>query len=136
MANLKTSRRWTFDRNVKITDPSQSLAQCIAQSNLLVSFSISATNVSIRQYHPTILCIPEKMYVPDWHDYLSSIPLVKVARTSHMLDKALEDTHFRNYQKNDFLNSQWRYVDYAFGQLNTKNNLTKLIDKLAAEHQI
>jgi hypothetical protein len=53
-----------------------------------------------------------------------------------MLDEALEDKNFLNDQQNDLSDSQWRYVDYAFGDLNTKVNLTKLMNQLVAEYEI
>ncbi len=132
-ANPKTRRMWTFAGNVSFTDPNQSLAQCVAESELLISFSISATNVSVRQYHPTILCIPNKLYVSDWHDFLSAIPMVKIVCTPRMLDEALAEKDFINSLKHNFSESQWKSVDYAFGELNTTANLKKLMHQLSSE---
>jgi hypothetical protein len=132
-SNLKTRRMWTFSGKVNFMDPNQPLAQCVTESKLLISFSISATNVSIRQYHPTILCIPKNLYVSGWHDYLSFIPMVKIVNTSDMLDEALENKNFWNRRQNDFSDSQWKYLERAFGELNTKANLTNLMHRLTAE---
>ncbi|MGD9197407.1 MAG: hypothetical protein PVH97_03915, partial [Desulfobacterales bacterium] len=71
-----------------------------------------------------------------WHNFLKTVPMVKLVKNPCMLDEALEDKNFLNDQQNDLSDSQWRYVDYAFGDLNTKVNLTKLMNQLVAEYEI
>jgi hypothetical protein len=124
---------WTYDKKLKKTDSGESLGECISKSRMVITFSIDALAVSVRQQHPTIVCIPESYFVPKWHDFLSSIPMVRVAKTPQMLDVFLADKDFRNSRKHDFAESQWRYVDYTFGELNTKENLTKLMHQLVTE---
>ena len=124
---------WSIDRRFKYTDMSESLGKCIAKSHLVISFSIDALTVAVRQGCPTIVCIPEKFFAPEWHNFLDSIPMVRVAKTPQMLDAILADTDFKSSRKQDFSELQWKYVDFAFGELNTKTNLTSLMRQLAAE---
>lgn len=128
----KSKKLWHYNDKIILTDSIQSLGECVQNSQLVITFSIDALVVAVRQARPTIVCIPPKIFVPEWHDFLSFIPMVKVAKTPRMLDEALADKNFRLCQKNDFSESQWENVDHAFGELNTSTNLTTLIHQLAA----
>jgi hypothetical protein len=109
------------------------LGECISNCQTVITFSIDALVVAVRQRHPSIVCIPESVFVPAWHDFLVNIPLVRVAKTSSMLNAILEDENFTNGRQHNFSKSQWEYVDFAFGELNTKENLTNIMHKLSAE---
>jgi len=58
---------------------------------------------------------------------------VRVAKTSLMLDAILADKNFWDCRKNEFSESQWEYVNFAFGDLNTKTNLTSLMHQIVNE---
>jgi hypothetical protein len=128
----KMKKIWYFNKNIKPTDPNESLGECISKCQLVITFSIDALIVAVRQQHPSIVCIPESFFVPSWHNFVEAIPLVKVAKTSSMLDAILADKNFCNSRKQYFSESQWKYVDFAFGDLNTKNNLTQLMQQLVS----
>jgi hypothetical protein len=132
-ANFKMKKLWNYAANVKFTDENESLRQCIARSKLVISFSISAAIVSIRQNRPTIFCIPEDLYVPAWHNFLISLPMIKVVKTSHMLDASMGDSEFLGHKKVNYTKNQWEYFDYAVGKLDTKKNLGSLLSKLSTE---
>jgi hypothetical protein len=124
-------KMWSSLQNVKITDPLESLGQSILKSGLVIAFSIDALTVAVRQHRPTICCIPRKCYVPEWHAYLKTIPLVRVAKTSAMLDQILDDNQYRNYKKDHFTDLEIQKLDYAFGSLDTKRNLAHLFASLS-----
>jgi hypothetical protein len=134
--DAKQQRIWLFNRNLKPTDPKESLGECISKCQYIITFSIDALVVAVRQQRPTIVCRPESFFFPAWHNFLKTVPMVKLVKNPCMLDEALEDKNFLNDQQNDLSDSQWRYVDYAFGDLNTKVNLTKLMNQLVAEYEI
>ncbi|MGD9176689.1 MAG: hypothetical protein PVJ35_01990 [Desulfobacterales bacterium] len=134
--DAKQQRIWLFNKNLKPTDPKESLRECISKCQFIITFSIDALVVAVRQQRPTIVCIPESFFFPAWHNFLKTVPMVKLVKNPCMLDEALEDKNFLNDQQNDLSDSQWRYVDYAFGDLNTKVNLTKLMNQLVAEYEI
>lgn len=129
----KIKRKWIFDRNIRPTAADETLGACIANSHTVITFSIDALIVAVRQQHPSIVCIPEVIFVPAWHHFLQNIPMVKVAKSSCMLNVIMADKNFTNCSMDDFSESQWEYVDYAFGELNTKINLRNIIHKLSVE---
>ena len=129
----KRKKIWFFDRNIKPTGVDESLVECISKCQIVITFSIDALMVAVRQQHPSVVCIPKSFYVPAWHNFLEDLTMVKVAQTSSMIDAILADKNFWNCCKHDFSESQWKNVDYAFGELNTKTNLTNLMHKLAAD---
>jgi hypothetical protein len=131
--NPKRKRIWLFDKNITPTGVDESLGECISNCQTVITFSIDALVVAVRQRHPSIVCIPESFFVPAWHDFLVNIPMVRVAKTSSMLNAILEDENFTNGRQHNFSKSQWEYVDFAFGELNTKENLTNIMHKLSAE---
>lgn len=129
----KGKKLWKYSDNLIFTDMGETIGECIAKSHLIITYSIDALTVSVRQHRPTIVCIPGSFFVPEWHNFMLSLPLVKVVKTSMLLDEALMDMDFRNREKSHFSEEQWQYVDYAFGDLNTKNNLKNLLSKLSTE---
>jgi len=129
----KSKRLWNYTDSLKITNTSETLGECIAKSKLIITFSLDALIVSVRQYHPTLVCIPEKFFVPEWHNFVLSLPMVKVVKNSELLDNAIEDPNFRNMSKNHFTDKQWQYVNNAFGELDTKANLKNIMCELSAE---
>ena len=133
--DVKMKKIWSFNKNMKPTDPKESLGECISKCQFVITFSIDALIVAVRHQHPTIVCIPESFFVPAWHNFLEAIPMVRIAKTSSMLDAILADKNFWNSCKHDFSESHWKYVEYAFGDLNTKNNLTRLMHQLVSENQ-
>ena len=126
----KSKRLWNYNDSLKIINTSETLGECISKSRLIITFSLDALTVSVRQYRPTIVCIPEKYFVPEWHNFMLSLPMVRVVKTSGLLDIAIEDSAFRSMGKNHFTDKQWQYVDYAFGELDTKNVLKSLLSQL------
>ena len=131
--NPKRKRIWLFDKNITPTGVNESLGECISNCQTVITFSIDALVVAVRQRHSSIICIPESFFVPAWHDFLVNIPMVRVAKTSSMLNAILEDENFTKGRQHNFSKSQWEYVDFAFGELNTKENLTNIMHKLSAE---
>jgi hypothetical protein len=127
---LKNKKLWNYTPSIKVTDAGESLGESISKAKLIVTFSLDALLVSVRQHRPTIVCIPEKIFVPAWHNFMLSLPMVRVVKNSELLDDALMDPGFRNLVKNHFSDKQWQYVDYAFGELNTKKNFKCLLPKL------
>jgi hypothetical protein len=127
----KSKRLWNYTDRIKITNTRETLGECISRSQLIVTFSIDALTVSVRQYRPTIVCIPEKFFVPEWHDFMLSLPMVRVVKNSELLDNSLLDSDFRSMGKNHFTDKQLQYVDYAFGELDTKNALKSLLSQLS-----
>jgi hypothetical protein len=132
-SDYKTKRRWTYASNIKFTNPTETLGQCIAQSKIIISFSISATIVSIRQNRPTIFCMPAELFVPEWHNFMLSLPMIKVVKTSRMLDETLANENFFKNQGYRFSETQQQQIDFAFGHLNTKQNLNNLLAMLSEE---
>jgi len=131
--DAKNKKIWLFDENITPTGAEESLGECISYSQIVITFSIDSLIVAVRQQHPSIVCIPESFFVPTWHNFLANIPMVRVAKTSPMLNAILADKNFTNSRRHDFSESQWNYVDFVFGELKTKTNLTKLMRKLSAE---
>jgi hypothetical protein len=131
--HAKRKKIWFFSKNIKPIGLDDSLGECISKCKLVITFSIDALIVAVRQQHPSIVCIPQAIFVPAWHNFLEDIPMVRVAKTPLMLDAILADKNFCNSRKQDFPESQWKYIDFAFGELNTNFNLTDLVHRLAAE---
>jgi hypothetical protein len=131
--DAKRKRIWLFDKNIIQTSVDESLGACISKCQTVITFSIDALIVAVRQGLPSIVCIPERFFVPAWHNFLEKIPMVRVAKTSSMLNAVLEDKDFTNGGAHDFSQSQYDYVDFAFGDLNTKENLTNIMLDLSAE---
>lgn len=131
--NSKGKKLWSYNENLSLTSSRESLGESVSKSELVITFSIDALMVAVRQTRPTIVCIPKTFFVPEWHDFLLSLPRVKVVKTPPMLDEALMDKNFRYNKKHCFSENQWKYVDYAFGDLNTTNNLKKLLIMLSKE---
>jgi hypothetical protein len=122
----KQKKMWSSLQNVIITDPRESLGQSILKSDLVIAFSIDALTVVVRQHRHTICCIPNKCYVPQWYGFLDTIPLVRVAKTSAMLDEILDNNPYRNYKKNHLSDLEIQKLDFAFGSLDTARNLAHL----------
>jgi len=131
--DAKRKRIWLFDKNIIPTGADESLGACISKCQTVITFSIDALIVAVRQGHPSIVCIPENFFVPEWHKFLEDLTLVRVAKTSLMLDAILADKNFWDCRKNEFSESQWEYVNFAFGDLNTKTNLTSLMHQIVNE---
>lgn len=131
--NAKKKKIWLFDKSIMPTEVNESLGECISKCQTAITFSIDALMVAVRQQHPSIVCIPENFFVPEWHKFLEDLTMVRVAKTSLMLDAILSDKNFWNCRKNEFSESQWEYVNFAFGDLNTKTNLTSLIHQIVDE---
>jgi hypothetical protein len=131
----KQKKIWASLPNVEITSTQESLGQSILKSDLVIAFSIDALTVAVRQYRLTICCIPSKCYVPEWHEFLETIPLVTVAKTSAMLDEILDDDKYRNYKKDHFSDLELQSLDYAIGSLDTDRNLMNLFAFLSKEAQ-
>lgn len=129
----KGKKLWNYSDDFLFMDIGETLGECIAKSHLIITFSIDALTVSVRQHRPTIVCIPDSFFVPEWHNFMLSLPFVKVVKTSLLLDEALMDMDFRDRVKSHYSEKQWQYVDYAFGDLNTKDNLKNLLSKLPSE---
>jgi hypothetical protein len=131
--DAKRKRIWFFDKNIIPTGADESLGACISKCQTVITFSIDALIVAVRQGHPSIVCIPESFFVPAWHNFLEKIPMVRVAKTSSMLNAIMEDKDFTNGRQLDISEAQWKYVDFAFGELTTKENLINIIHKLSAK---
>ena len=129
----KAKRKWTGLDGIRMSDKNESLGQSLARSDLVITFSIDALIVSVRQGCPTICCVPDNYFAPDWHGFLYDLPGVRVAKTSAMLDEILGDNKYRNCKKDHFSDLELQNMDYAFGNLDTEKNLMNLFAFLSKE---
>ena len=132
--SAKAKRLWLGLPNLEQTEPSESLGQCLAKADLVVTFSIDALIASVRQKRPTICCIPEKYYVPEWHGFLHEIPGITVAYNSAMLDAQLSCLTTKGCNgKPEFSPTELKKLDYTFGSLDTVKNLSSLFNNLLTD---
>jgi len=126
----KTKRMWTGIDDIKQADPGESLGQCLAKSGLVITFSIDALIASVRQLRPTVCCVPEDYFVPEWHGFLYDLPRVKVARNAAMLDGFLVDRDKEFITSRTLSHVESAKLDYAFGSPDTVKTLEALLKHL------
>jgi len=126
----KAKRVWTGIEGLKQADPEESLGQCLEKSGLVITFSIDALIASVRQLRPTVCCVPEDYFVPEWHDFLYDLPGVKVARNAAMLDGFLVDRDKEFITLRTLSHDESSKLDYAFGSPDTVKTLEALLKKL------
>ena len=130
----KDKRRWTGIDGIRVSNGNESLKQSLTQSDMVITFSFDALVTSIRQGCPTICCIPEENYIPDWHSFLYDILGVRVAQNATDLDKFLADKVFVNNRPNCLSPSDAAKLDYAFGSPDTIKNIAALLEQLQQYH--
>jgi hypothetical protein len=126
----KAKRKWTALDGIKMSDKNESLGQSLARSDLVITFSIDALVASIRQGRPTICCVPDNYFVPDWHGFLYDLPGVRVARSAAMLVRFLADRAFGKTAPQRLSPFESAKLDYAFGPPDTAKNVTALLKRL------
>jgi hypothetical protein len=126
----KTKRLWADIPGIKPTDSGESLGQCLSKAELVITFSIDALIASVRQLRPTVCCVPEEYYVPEWHGFLYDLPGVKVACNAAMLDKFIINRE-KEFSKSPTLSPEDSAKrNYAFGAPDTIKNLETLLKDL------
>ncbi|UCH07027.1 MAG: hypothetical protein JSV55_13245 [Deltaproteobacteria bacterium] len=126
----KAKRKWSCLNGIRMSDRNESLGQSLARSDLVITFSIDALVASVRQERPTICCVPDKYFVPDWHGFLYDLPGVRVARSAAMLDGFLADRAFAGTALQRSSPFESAKLDYAFGLSDTVKNVTALLKGL------
>ena len=126
----KAKRMWTGIDGIKQADPGESLGQCLAKSGLVITFSIDALIASVRQLRPTVCCVPDDYFVPEWHGFLYDLPRVKVARNAAMLDGFLVDRDKEFITSRTLSHVESAKLDYAFGSPDTVKTLEALLKHL------
>ena len=125
--NNKDIQELHFNDNVHILSTLNSLGDTLSNAKIVITFSIDALISSLRQHLPTVVCIPEELYIPSHFDFLNNIQIIKVARNSNELDNALS---FLNSFYPNLLNNHHeidKQIDYMFGSINTVENFKKLL---------
>jgi hypothetical protein len=126
----KAKRKWSSFEGTRLSDKNESLGQSLARSDLVISFSIDALVASVRQGRPTICCVPNNFFVPEWHSFLYDLPGVRVARSAATLDEFLRDPAFGRNAPQHFSHYESAKLDYAFGPPDTVKNVTSLLKRL------
>jgi hypothetical protein len=124
----KAKRKWTAIEGFRVSDKNESLGQSLARSDLVITLV-----ASVRQGRPTICCVPDNHFVPEWHGFLYDLPAVRVAKTSAKLDEILVDNKYGKYKKYHFSDSELQKLDYVFGNSDTKKNLMNFLAFLSEE---
>ena len=132
----RIKRIWAYSSQVLFTAKGESLGHCLKKSRVVITFSFDALIASIRQSRPTILCIPEEVFVPEWHKFLLEIPKMRLAKHSNELDEIINDKEFIESWKYPFSADDHKQIEFAFGSLNTHQNFKDFLAQVMSTWQV